>query len=98
MRSPAAINLVLLAGGTTLFGAAGIAQHNQHQRACQEMRDRGIPDTNNQCSPGRGGGYGGHGGYGARGWGTYATQTGVSRGGFGSTGARFGGFGFHGFG
>jgi hypothetical protein len=101
MRSPASINLVLMAGGVTMFAAAAnIQQHSQHAQHCKQMRDSGTPDVNNACTPHRGGGgaYGGHGGYGGHGWGSGYSEASVSRGGFGSTGAHFGGFGMHGFG
>jgi len=105
MRSPASINLVLMAGGTTLFGAATILHQHQHQRDCQAMRDQAIPDPDGHCTQHSSGG-GAHGG----GWhyshsnsgsstGAYTrASTSVVRGGFGATGARYGGFGFHGFG
>ena len=74
MRSPTAINLVLLAGGVSLFGGAAIiSNRRQHELDCQEMRNKAIPDIHHQCSPdpaqarNAGGGYTYHHYYSSRG-------------------------------
>ena len=52
MRSPAAINLVLLAGGVSMFGGAAIVAHKrQHDLDCQTMRNQAVPDIHHACSP-----------------------------------------------
>lgn len=106
MRSPQSINLVLMAGGTSLFACATViesAQVRRHAQYCQDMRNAGVPDARGECtSHGSSGGghYGGGGAWGAssRGSSSGHAAASVVRGGFGATGARFSFAGFHGFG
>jgi hypothetical protein len=91
MRRATALNLVVLGGGLTLFGAAGMMNDQRRAAACARAReahsDLTDPNCNNDHSGfahAGGGGSGYHGGYGSG-------RASVARGGFGGFGGHFGG-------
>ncbi len=95
MRRATAINLALLGGGLSLFGAAGVlAEHNRYL-ACERQRPPLQPGEADPCvSHWGGGGHAGGGGGSAyhssssSGGGFFAS---IARGGFGGFGAAHGG-------
>jgi hypothetical protein len=91
MRRAAALNLVVLGGGLTLFGAAGVLSEQRRAAACQRAREAHSDLTDPNCSNA-------HTGYAPVGGGHHAVWSGygsargsVTRGGFGGFGAHFGG-------
>jgi hypothetical protein len=91
MRRAAALNLVVLGGGLTLFGAAGVLSEQRRAAACQRAREAHSDLTDPNCNNA-------HSGYAPVGGGHHAVWSGygpargsVTRGGFGGFGAHFGG-------
>jgi len=99
MRRASAINLVLLGGGLTLFGAAGVLNEHNRLAACEARRVHKIPGEPDECKTHPGSAYGGHGwgGFGhggsSYGQGRGGGFFGIARGGFGGFGAGHGGGG-----
>ena len=103
MRQSTAVNLVILGGGLTLFGAATtLMQQNRAAAACQKARAEGLGESDPHCNHAGGGFYThGVGATAGRSRGsTYSSGGGelfassersVLRGGFGSFGRGFGG-------
>jgi hypothetical protein len=90
MRRATALNLVVLGGGLTLFGAAGVLSEQRRAAACQRARETHSDLTDPNCNNAHTGyapvGGGHHGG-----WASGSARSSVARGGFGGFGAHFGG-------
>jgi hypothetical protein len=92
MRRASAINLALLGGGLTLFGAAGVLNEHNRIAACEARRGQKPPGQPDDCrtAPGSAYGGGGHGG-GYHGFSSGHSSYGIARGGFGGFGGMHGG-------